>query len=187
MNQALGLRPATANDLPAVMDIEHTAFPYGVHEPLEVYAERLQVFPQGFQVLMQDQTVAGFICTERWTYKQIPCATDFTVGHSISQQHQPHGPELYISSMGIHPRYHGQGLGKKLFAGFLHYAQSAFPELKSILLLVSEKWVPARKIYLQNGFVETQSFPKFFSNETSGKMETGIVMRKTLTQGSVRL
>ena len=180
MNKTLGLRLATANDLSAVMAIEHTAFPYGVHESLEVYAERLQVFPQGFQVLLQDQAVAGFICTERWADKQSLTAPDFTVGHSISQQHQPYGPELYISSMGIHPSYHGLGLGKKLFAGFLHYAQANFPELKSILLIVSEKWTPARKIYIQNGFTEIQRFPGFFSNETSGQTEAGIVMRKLL-------
>lgn len=73
--------------------------------------------------------------------------------------------------------------GESLFEEFIRYIVSEFKTIDSILLLVSEKWTNARKIYTTNGFRQITVLQDFFSYKGNEPyFENGIVMRKELLQ-----
>ena len=176
-------KTAVMTDIQAIMRIEHSAFRNFICEREEVFLERIRIFAKGFRLLEIDGKAAGYICSELWKKNLEINEGYFTIGHSIGKQHISDGNELYISSMGIHEEFHGRRLGKILFRSFLDYILSACPHIESIILIVSEKWIPARKIYFDNGFREIAAFNNFFLTATlSGVAQKGIVMRKEVLQ-----
>jgi ribosomal-protein-alanine N-acetyltransferase len=148
-----------------------------------VAQERTIVFPEGFRIMESEGKSIGYICSEIWKKAIIISKDLFDLGNSIRKHHYANGTELYISSMGILPEYRGKGLGEKLFEDFLAYITGTYPCLESIILIVSEKWLNARKVYIKNGFHEIAIFEGFFSyTDREHHSENGIVMRKELLQ-----
>jgi ribosomal-protein-alanine N-acetyltransferase len=174
----IGFRNAQPADLPDIMRIEHASFSPLICESEAVYAERIRVFPEGFRVITHDQNVIGFLSTELWLYQEVRTEEDFKLGHAIAEAHSPRGTELYISSMGLDPRYRGLGLGQRLFHETVQSMRKQFPQIQSAVLIVSEAWSSARRIYQQEGFVEIQRIKGFFACPTPPYGEDGIVMRK---------
>lgn len=175
------LRTATANDIPDIMKIELSSFARGVCETPEIFSERVQLFSNGFCILQINNKVSGYICSELWDYKAARTADDFILGHSIRHVHNPQGNELYISSLGVMPSLRGKGWGNLLFNNFLQRMVIKYNNLRSVILIVSEKWNSARKIYRKNGFKEILLIRDFFENKgQSSSKEAGIVMRKNI-------
>lgn len=176
-------RNANMQDLSGIMKIEHSAFSNLICEEEKVFAERIDIFPEGFMVMEIAGKVTGYICSELWTKPKVITSKLFALGHSIEKQHNPNGNELYISSMGILSEHHGKGLGKALFEEFLKRIENELKYIESIILVVSENWSNAKKIYTANGFKEINILEKFFSHKKNElHFENGIVMRKELLQ-----
>lgn len=174
-------RNACINDIQSIINIEYSSFSETICETEDVFIERIKLFSDGFRIMEYDNQVIGYICSEIWEYKDRVTLESFILGHSINEQHDPKGEEAYISSMGLLPSYRGQGLGKLMFEDFTSYIKAMFPNIKSIILIVSEKWTSARKIYENNGYKEIKIIKNFFSyQEKKVYYEDGIVMRKKL-------
>lgn len=173
------LRNATENDIKDIMQIENASFNENICEKEEHFLERIQVFSDGFYVMEKDENIVGYISTEIWTYEEKVSHKSFSLGHSIKNSHHPEGNELYISSMGVLPNYRGQGLGKILFQQVTNRIICEKGHVTSLILIVSEKWENAIKIYLENGFKEISIIDDFFIDKNHAT-EKGMVMRKYL-------
>ena len=175
----LQFRNAKPEDIPSIMEIEHASFSSVICEKQEVFIERINIFPEGFRVMLYEGKPIGYICTEIWK-KQRPYSDNmFKLGHSIAKQHSISGDEIYISSMGILPAWRSQGIGKLMFNKYIKYAEKTFVDVNSIILIVSEKWLNARRIYKSEGFKEVHLIRNFFRyGFDKSDFEDGIVMRK---------
>lgn len=174
-------RNANIADISSIMRIEHASFPEVICEDRNVFMERISTFPDGFRVMECDGEIIGYICSELWERANIFSKDLFTLGHSIKNRHKSLGREIYISSMGLNPAYRSLGLGRTMFNEFVVHITSLLANVESIVLLVSEKWFKARKIYTSNGFKEIDILEGFFNyNVEEPYYEDGIIMRKEL-------
>jgi ribosomal-protein-alanine N-acetyltransferase len=170
---------ALSSDLCGIMAIEDSAFPEGIRESEETFAERLSVFPHGNTVLLENATQrsarnpAGYFCAELWD--EIPPleAEFYALGHSMKERHVHRGTILYISSLALAPGVKGQG--RFLFNESIKLLCAANPQIRSIILLVNELWLPARHIYETEGFRYTEVLKSFFTEQSDG-----LLMRKDL-------
>jgi ribosomal-protein-alanine N-acetyltransferase len=170
-------RPATASDMANIMKLEESCFNKYTQEAREIYVERIEVFPDGFIILEVDGQFAGAISSEVWQYVPEANRDMFFLGHSIKKQLKLDGDELYISSIGIFPEYRSQGFGEALLEELIRNIKLKYPKVKQGILLLSEEWKHARRIYVQNNFMDCGVFEGFFTND-DGKKVNGIVMRK---------
>jgi ribosomal-protein-alanine N-acetyltransferase len=174
-------RNATITDISSIMEIEHASFPKVICEDRNVFIERINTFSDGFRVMECDGKIIGYICSELWERVNIFSRDLFTLGHSIKNRHKSFGREIYISSMGLNPEYRSLGLGKTMFNEFVNHITHKLADIESIVLLVSEKWSKARRIYTSNGFKEIDILEEFFYyNVEEPYYEDGIIMRKEL-------
>lgn len=173
------MRPALSGDLPAIMVIERESFLPGVVEGEEVFRERIRVFPEGFLVLEVPGSTGpvGYVCSEIWDGTEKLSAGLFEMGHAVEQRHRPRGRVLYVSSTGLLRSARGRGLGHLLFSTLVSRVRLARPDVTSIVLIVSEAWTAARRIYASEGFVEVLRIDGFFQ-PVGGRREAGIVMRR---------
>lgn len=174
-------RNAIIADISSIMKIEHASFLDVICEDRNIFIERINTFPDGFRVMECDGEVIGYICSELWERVNSFNKELFTLGHSIKNHHISYGREIYISSMGLNPEYRSLGLGNMMFNEFVMYITNLIFNIESIVLLVSEKWSKARRIYKSNGFKEIDILESFFYyNVEKPYYENGIVMRKEL-------
>lgn len=191
MNNEIGeynLREGNIADVKRIMVIENEAFHSSIVESEDVFLQRLEIFSAGFYVLENIKTseVAGYICSEIWSGFIDAESSRFQLGHSIKEVHEPEGTMLYIASMGILKNLRGDGLGQKMFNCFVENMLEKFRNINSIILIVSENWKSARRIYCEAGFVEVSVIKNFFvfeneiSSEESSEIsnEDAIVMMK---------
>lgn len=174
-------RNANIDDINSIMKIEHSSFNEVICEEKDVFIERIKTFPDGFRVMEYKGEIIGYICSEIWDRIDNFSKEHFTLGHSIKERHRTHGREIYISSMGLNPVYRSLGLGNTMFSEFVKYITGKLENIESIVLLVSEKWTKARKIYMSNGFKEIYKLEGFFHYDLEKLYcEDGIIMRKDL-------
>lgn len=64
-------RPARISDLGAIVAIAARIHP-DLPERVEVFAEKMQLYPDGCRVLVADDTIAGYGLTHPWKLHQIP-------------------------------------------------------------------------------------------------------------------
>jgi len=172
----LTCRAAVPSDIRNIMLLEDACFNKFTQESADVYLERIECFPQGFIILENRDNFIGAVSSEIWVYNPVISVSTFSLGHSIKQQFNMSGNELYISSLGIFPEHRNKGYGKVLFYGLIDNIKKCFEHMKTVILLVNEKWIFAQKIYTQNGFREIARFKEFFTEE-DGSKSSGIVMR----------
>jgi hypothetical protein len=68
-----------------------------------------------------------------------------------------------------------------MFNEFVKHITGKLANIESIILVVSEKWAKARRIYTSNGFKEVDLLQGFFYyNLEKPYYEDGIIMRKDL-------
>lgn len=197
------LRDATPDDIEDIMKIEYFSFQEGIREDETVFRKRVEVFPKGF-LLLVDETGAskGYFASEIW---QLPAfkgsdspvpasesscapasessgvdASLFTLNHDISDHHTDKGNTLYISSFALLPECRGSGMGDKFFNEAVARIRSAFPGLTQSVLIVNESWVRARAIYKKRGYEECSTIPLFFKPEGDAP-QSAIIMTGALS------
>ncbi len=176
---SLRLRPCTTEDLEAIMEMERLGFEPGIQEAVETFRQRLRIFPDGCFIAMSDSSIVGCVFTEIWAQydKGSSKSHDFALDHSISKNHRAEGSVLYIVSMTVKPEFRRGGVGTALFAATIKKMKFQHPGVKEVLLLVSEDWTSARKIYREDGFIEVDRIEDFF--RPMGKLPVdGIVMQR---------
>ena len=162
--QRYSMRGATRADLEEIMAVERESFEEGVVEPSEVFAERVEVFPDGFLVLLDEGgAVIGYICAELRAALPAQRQEAFALGRSISRSHHAGGAVLYISSMGLKRGARGAGLGARMLGELKRVALLKHPQVKHISLIVSEEWPHAQRIYERAGLAQVGRLVGFFT------------------------
>ena len=172
-------REAKLSDIDKIMHLEEKCFNQYTREDKDVYENRIKYFPEGFIITEIDNMFCGAVSSEIWNYKKNVLPKDFILGHSIKEQLDLDGNELYISSIGILPQYRKNGYGKKLFNELIIHVKMLFPNVTKGILLINETWIYAQKIYQDFGFQYVNEFPYFFIADDKSRQKA-IVMRKAL-------
>jgi [SSU ribosomal protein S18P]-alanine acetyltransferase (EC 2.3.1.128) len=172
----ISIRNAEESNIEGILLVEHDSFHKDIAESRSVFFDRIKVFPEGFLLMEIDGEIAGYISSEMWEYSENIDTDRFRLNHNIADIHRTDGSELYISSIGVIKKYRGKGYGKMLFSELVERIGSSY-RIASIILIVSENWNAARKIYENNGFLEIQRINGFFEDDENSD---AIVMRKYL-------
>jgi ribosomal-protein-alanine N-acetyltransferase len=172
------LRRAAPADLDRIMVLENAGFAAGIVEDREVFARRLEAFPQGF--LLADSSggpALGYLCAELWSGWSLSEPRRFDLGHDLGAWHDPKGSTLYVASMTVAPEWRGTGAGRAMFRASLGRLLDEFPAVREAVLVVNESWAAARSIYLGEGFGEVGRLAGFF-RPWGGPLGDAIVMKK---------
>ncbi|MDI3485502.1 MAG: [ribosomal protein S18]-alanine N-acetyltransferase [Methanolobus sp.] len=172
----ISIRNAEKEDIEGIMCVEHDSFHPNITENSDNFLERIEVFQKGFLVMLIDGEIAGYISSELWNYSKNIGTEKFVLGHSITETHKNDGKELYISSIGVLEKYRGRGYGNTLFSELVSRICSEY-EISSIVLIVSENWHAAKRIYEKSEFHEIQIIKCFFDDD---EKSDAIVMRKQI-------
>jgi N-acetylglutamate synthase-like GNAT family acetyltransferase len=104
-NTKILVRNARDQDIPAVVEIDTEAFtPYGTAEKQETFELRLTAFPGGFIILVADNEIAAYGCSEKWSTEREP-----GLDEDASVTHQKDGRILCITAMAVRKKYQGRG------------------------------------------------------------------------------
>ena len=119
---ALRWRPMTLHDLPAVHAVAHQVHP-DYFERLEVFAERLLLYPAGCQVLVQGGAemtgdVIGYVLSHAWLFGDPPTLD------SLLSALPDHADTLYLHDLALLPAARGTGAGAVIVAQLREHAKS---------------------------------------------------------------
>src|SRR5574339_345700 len=104
-NTRILIRNARDQDIPAVVEIDTEAFaPYGTAEKTETFQRRLTAFPNGFIILVAENEVAAYGCSEKWLTEREP-----SLDENPAITHQPEGRVFCITGMAVKGKYRGRG------------------------------------------------------------------------------
>src|SRR5512134_3287103 len=104
------VRNARDQDLPAVVAIDTEAFtPYGTAEKPETFQLRLTAFPDGFIILVADNEIAAYACTEKWLTEREP-----GLDQNPLVTHNLDGRILCITGLAVAKKYRGRGYGVRI-------------------------------------------------------------------------
>ncbi|WP_175626316.1 MULTISPECIES: GNAT family N-acetyltransferase [Oxalobacteraceae] len=160
----LNIRAARPDDINRIMELEDGGFHQRIQEDQSVMLKRMQHFPAGFLVLVNDRDLAtGYLCSELWDSDGSLQESAFALGHDIKDTHRSNGSQLYISSMTVAREYRGSGLGKKFFQQSVHMLRTELTHLRGSILLLSAEWTGAHKIYQDSGYTEIARIKDFFA------------------------
>src|SRR5512138_2859279 len=99
------VRNAREQDLPAVVEIDKEAFaPYGTAEKPETFQKRLTAFPNGFVILVAENEIGGYGCSEKWLEERDP-----GLDENPLITHQPDGRIFCITGMAVKKKFQGRG------------------------------------------------------------------------------
>src|SRR5919112_515011 len=119
-NTKILIRNAREQDIPAVVEINSEAFsPYGTGEKPETFQLRLRAFPNGFIILVAENEVAAYGCSEKWLTEREPGLDDNPL-----VTHQPDGRIFCITGMAVKTKYRGRGYGLRILDKFLEIAHN---------------------------------------------------------------
>lgn len=154
-----------------LMEIETLSFAEGICEDASVYERRIQVWPEGNLGFFYDRTLLGFLCCELWEFQKSYDLARFSLSHDPNTYHRPSGSELYISSFALDPTYRHILRGRMAFSLGMEYL-SLSQSFLSAILLVSDDWEGAKRIYRDYGFTEIRRLRQFFGNADAVVMRT---------------
>ena len=136
------VRNAREQDLPAVGEIAAQAFsPDGTAEMPETFQLRLTVFPNGFIVLIAENEVAAFGCSEKWLTEREP-----RLHENPLTTHQPDGKIFCITAMAVRMKYRGRGYSLVMLDKLMEIAH-----LEGCKQMIVET-THAQELYLKRGF-----------------------------------
>ena len=145
-NSKILVRNARDQDISAVAEIDAEAFsPYGTAEKPETFQLRLTAFPNGFIILVADNEIAAFGCSEKWLTERAPALDENPL-----VTHQPDGRILCITAMAVKMKYRGRGYGIRILDKFLEIAHRE--GCKKIILETTH----AQGLFLKRGFKTVQ-------------------------------
>ncbi len=141
-NNKVLVRNARDQDIPAVAEIDAEAFgPYGTAEKLETFELRLTAFPNGFIILVAENEVAAYGCSEKWLTEREP-----SLDENPLITHQPDGRIFCITGMAVKTKYRGRGYSLLVLDKLIETAH-----LEGCRKIVLET-THARDLYLKRGF-----------------------------------
>ena len=141
-NTKILIRNAREQDIPAVVEIDTEAFaPYGTAEKPETFLLRLTAFPNGFIILVADNEIAAYGCSEKWWTEREP-----GLDANPLATHQPDGRIFCITGMAVRTKYQGRGYSLLVLDKLLEIAH--LEGCKKVILETSH----AQDLYLRRGF-----------------------------------
>ena len=145
-NSRILVRNARDQDLPAVVEINTEAFtPYGTAENPETFQLRLRAFPDGFIILVADNEIAAYGCSEKWLTEREPALDE-----NPMVTHQLDGRILCITGMAVKKKFQGRGYGVRVLDKFLEIAHGE--RCQKIVLETTH----AQDFFLKRGFKTVQ-------------------------------
>ena len=146
-NTKILVRNARDQDIPAVVEIDAEAFsPYGAAEQPETFPLRLTAFPDGFIILVAENEVAGFGCSEKWLTEREP-----GLDENPLVTHQPEGRILCITSMAVKTNFRGRGYGLRILDKLMEIAHNE--GCRKIVVETTH----AQGLFLKRGFKTVQN------------------------------
>ena len=140
------IREVEENDLTAVADLDYEAFsPYGTEENPETFSLRFKAFPAGFIVLIDDNEIAGYGCSEKWQTEREP-----GLDENPLETHKPDGKIFCITGMAVRIKYRGKGYGLALVDHLIQIAKN-----EHCIKIVLET-THAQGLYLKRNFRTVQ-------------------------------
>jgi ribosomal protein S18 acetylase RimI-like enzyme len=145
-NTKILVRNAREQDIPAVAKIDAEAFaPYGTVEEPETFLLRLTAFPNGFIILVAENEIAAYGCSEKWLTEREPGLDENPLA-----THQPEGRIFCITGMAVKPIYRGRGYSLLVLDKLIEIAH--LEGCKKIILETTH----AQDLYLKRGFEVVQ-------------------------------
>src|SRR5574341_2437265 len=146
-NTKILVRNARDQDISAVAEIDAEAFsPYGTVEKPETFQLRLTAFPNGFIILVADNEIAAYGCSEKWLTEREP-----GLDESPLVTHQPDGRIFCITAMAVKIKYRRRGYSLLVLDKLIEIAH--LEGCKKIVLETTH----AQDLYLKRGFKTVQS------------------------------
>jgi len=147
-NTKVLVRNARDQDIPVVAEIDAEAFsPYGTAEKSETFQLRLTAFPDGFIILVADNEIAAYGCSEKWLTEHEPGLDENPLA-----THQPEGRILCITAMAVKLKYRGRGYGLLVLDKLIEIAHRE--GCKKIVLETTH----AQGLYLKRSFTVVQNY-----------------------------
>jgi ribosomal protein S18 acetylase RimI-like enzyme len=141
-NARVLVRNARDQDISVVAEINAEAFsPYGTAEKPETFQLRLDAFQNGFPILVADNEIAAYGCSEKWLDEREP-----GLDENPLVTHQPDGRILCITAMAVKTEYRGRGYGLRILDKFIEIAHRE--RCQKIVLQTTH----AQDLYLKRGF-----------------------------------
>jgi ribosomal protein S18 acetylase RimI-like enzyme len=145
-NTKILVRNARDQDIPAVVEIDAEAFsPYGTAEKPETFQRRLTAFPDGFIILVADNEIAAFGCSEKWLTER-----ELGLDEDPSMTHQHDGRVLCITAIAVKKKYQGRGFSLAVLDRLLEVAHNQ--GCRKIVLETTH----AQNLFLKRGFKTVQ-------------------------------
>jgi N-acetylglutamate synthase-like GNAT family acetyltransferase len=145
-NTKILVRNARDQDIPAVVEIDAEAFsPYGTAEKPETFQRRLTAFPDGFIILVADNEIAAFGCSEKWLTER-----ELGLDEDPSMTHQQDGRVLCITAIAVKKKYQGRGFSLAVLDRLLEVAHNQ--GCRKIVLETTY----AQNLFLKRGFKTVQ-------------------------------
>jgi len=146
-NSKILVRNVRDQDISAVAEIDQEAFTeYGTAEKPETFQLRLTAFPDGFIVLIAENEIAAFGCSEKWLTEREP-----GLDENPMVTHQPDGRILCITSMAVKMKYRGRGYGLLVLDRLIEIAHRE--GCRKIVIQTTH----AQGLYLKRDFATVQS------------------------------
>ena len=146
-NAKILVRNAREQDVPAVVEINTEAFsPYGTAEKPETFQLRLTAFPDGFIILVADNEIAAYGCSEKWLVEREP-----GLDEDPSMSHQRDGRIFCITAMAVKKEYRGRGYSLRVLDKLLEIAHNH--GCRKIVLETTH----AQELFQKRGFKTVQN------------------------------
>ena len=141
------VRNARDQDISAVVEIDAEAFtPYETAEKQETFRLRLTAFPDGFIILVAENEIAAYGCSEKWLTEREP-----GLDENPLTTHQPDGRILCITSMAVKKDYQGRGYGLRTLDKLIEIGHRE--GCRKIVLQTTH----AQGLFLKRGFTTVQN------------------------------
>ena len=136
------IRNARDQDIPAVVEIDTEAFAStGTAEKLETFQLRLKTFPDGFLILIAENEIAAYGCSEKWLTEREPSLDENpAIAHNID------GKILCITAMAVKSNFRGRGFGLLMLDKLIEMARRE--NCSQIILETTQ----AQDLYEKRGF-----------------------------------
>jgi len=146
-NNKVLVRNARDQDISAVAEIDAEAFaPYGTAEKPETFQLRLTAFPDGFIILVADNEIAAYGCSEKWLTEREP-----GLDENPLVTHQPDGRIFCITAMAVKIKYKGRGYSLLVLDKLIEIAHNE--GCRKIVLETTY----AQDLYLKRGFKKVRN------------------------------
>jgi N-acetylglutamate synthase-like GNAT family acetyltransferase len=146
-NARILIRNAREQDIAAVAEIAAEAVsPQGTAERPETFQLRLTAFPDGFIILIAENEIAAYGCSEKWLTEREPGPDQTPLA-----SHQPDGRILCITAMGVKTKFQGRGYRLRVLDKMIEIAHA-----EGCRKIVAET-THAQDLYLKRGFTKVQN------------------------------